>query len=294
MKKIMKSRIFLVIITMIICISGTLYAAVTYKATDVVYNANDGTSKNVSEALNELYENCSITKIYPKVTITTEADTVIGQTVIATLIKDKDGNSPKEEYVVKGTLTNSTTLVLKKIGTYKITASSSDGLENYSDEITVQYDNVYNINYTVKKYLFNNSDVTAVTGGWGVMWEASGGTPGASTSGGTVNSTLYLTSGSSGKKDMYAKNSIDLTGWKRIVIVCTYYNNLNNGWAWLHLYQPGGYWSKDAKLVVGDLGAFSVGTFTYDISSSKYQKEVRFALLAARVEWKISKIYLEK
>ena len=42
---------------MIICISGTLYAAVTYKATDVVYNASDGTSKNVSEALNELYEN---------------------------------------------------------------------------------------------------------------------------------------------------------------------------------------------------------------------------------------------
>ena len=55
MKKIMKSRIFLVIITMIICISGTLYAATTYKASDVVYNASDGTSMSVNDALNELY-----------------------------------------------------------------------------------------------------------------------------------------------------------------------------------------------------------------------------------------------
>ena len=56
MKKIIKSRIFLVIITMIICISGTLYAATTYKATDVIYNASDGTSMDVNDALNELYK----------------------------------------------------------------------------------------------------------------------------------------------------------------------------------------------------------------------------------------------
>ena len=56
MKKIMKSRIFLVIITMIICISGTLYAAVTYKASDVVYNASDGTSMTVNEVLNDIYK----------------------------------------------------------------------------------------------------------------------------------------------------------------------------------------------------------------------------------------------
>ena len=59
MKKIIKSRIFLVIITMIICISGTLYAATTYKATDVMYNASDGTSMNVNDALNELYNRSS-------------------------------------------------------------------------------------------------------------------------------------------------------------------------------------------------------------------------------------------
>ena len=59
MKKIIKNRIFLVIITIIICISGTLYATTTYKATDVVYNASDGTSMNVNDALNELYEKTS-------------------------------------------------------------------------------------------------------------------------------------------------------------------------------------------------------------------------------------------
>ena len=60
MKKIIKSRIFLVIITMIICISGTLYAANTYKASDVIYNASDGTSMNVNDALNNIYQ---ITKL---------------------------------------------------------------------------------------------------------------------------------------------------------------------------------------------------------------------------------------
>ena len=55
MKKIIKSRLFLVIITMIVCISGTLYAANKYQASEVVYNKKDGTSTNVNDALNELY-----------------------------------------------------------------------------------------------------------------------------------------------------------------------------------------------------------------------------------------------
>ena len=55
MKKIMKSRIFLILICGLIFTSVGVYAANTYKATDVVYNASDGTSMNVNEALNELY-----------------------------------------------------------------------------------------------------------------------------------------------------------------------------------------------------------------------------------------------
>lgn len=55
MKKMLRSRIFLVIVTLIIGISGTLYAANSYNANAIVYNSSDGTSKNVNEALNDLY-----------------------------------------------------------------------------------------------------------------------------------------------------------------------------------------------------------------------------------------------
>ena len=59
MKKIIRSRIFLVIITTIIVASGTLYAANTYKASEVLYTSSDGTSMNVEDALNELYSKTS-------------------------------------------------------------------------------------------------------------------------------------------------------------------------------------------------------------------------------------------
>ena len=55
MKKIMKSRIFIFILTAIMFTSIGVYAATTYKASDVIYNASDGTSMNVNDALNELY-----------------------------------------------------------------------------------------------------------------------------------------------------------------------------------------------------------------------------------------------
>ena len=67
MKKIIKSRIFLVIITTIIVTSVSVYAAITYKATDVVYNASDGTSMNVNDALNELYNKKTIADINYKI-----------------------------------------------------------------------------------------------------------------------------------------------------------------------------------------------------------------------------------
>ena len=57
MKKVIKSRVFLVIITTIVVASVSIYATNVYNATDVFYNASDGTSMNVSDALNELYEN---------------------------------------------------------------------------------------------------------------------------------------------------------------------------------------------------------------------------------------------
>ena len=57
MKKIIKNKIILIVILCIISCGIGVYAATTYKASDVVYNASDGTSMNVSDALNELYNN---------------------------------------------------------------------------------------------------------------------------------------------------------------------------------------------------------------------------------------------
>ena len=56
MKKVIKSRIFLVIICGIVFTSIGVYAATTYKATDVLYTSSDGTSMNVEDALNDLYD----------------------------------------------------------------------------------------------------------------------------------------------------------------------------------------------------------------------------------------------
>ena len=55
MKKVIKSRIFLILICGLVFTSVGVYAATTYKATDVVYNASDGSVMTVNEALNELY-----------------------------------------------------------------------------------------------------------------------------------------------------------------------------------------------------------------------------------------------
>ena len=52
MKKIIKNKTFLIVILCIISCSIGVYAATTYKASDVVYNASDGASMNVNEALN--------------------------------------------------------------------------------------------------------------------------------------------------------------------------------------------------------------------------------------------------
>lgn len=57
MKKVIKNRIFLILICGIIFISVGIYAATTYKASDVIYNASDGSSMSVNDALNDLYNN---------------------------------------------------------------------------------------------------------------------------------------------------------------------------------------------------------------------------------------------
>ena len=60
MKKVIKNRIFLIIVLCIISCGIGVYAAVTYKASDVLYISTDGTSMTVNDALNELYNNMNI------------------------------------------------------------------------------------------------------------------------------------------------------------------------------------------------------------------------------------------
>ena len=59
MKKVIKSRIFIIIVLCIISCGIGVYAAVTYKATDVLYTSSDGTSMTVNDALNDLYNKTS-------------------------------------------------------------------------------------------------------------------------------------------------------------------------------------------------------------------------------------------
>ena len=56
MKKVIKSRIFLIIVLCIISCGIGVYAAVTYNATDVLYTSSDGTEMTVESALNDIYQ----------------------------------------------------------------------------------------------------------------------------------------------------------------------------------------------------------------------------------------------
>ena len=73
MKKIIRSRIFLIVILCIISCGIGVFAANTYKASEVLYTSSDGTSMTVNDALNELYDknnkeyyiNCLVTYYNP-------------------------------------------------------------------------------------------------------------------------------------------------------------------------------------------------------------------------------------
>ncbi len=125
MKKVIKSRIFLVIIITIIVTSVSVYAATTYKATDVVYKASDGTSMNVNEALNELYDK-----------INNNCDNEDGRNIIVASWINELYTASLSWTIFKPTLYDSkyfdlnseSKLVFKESGNYKIYyQSASDG-----------------------------------------------------------------------------------------------------------------------------------------------------------------------
>ena len=63
MKRLIKSKIFIAVITTIIVASGTLYAANKYQASEVVYNKKDGTTISVQDALNNLYDDINVNNL---------------------------------------------------------------------------------------------------------------------------------------------------------------------------------------------------------------------------------------
>ena len=55
MKKVIKNNVFLVIITTIVVFCVSIYATNKYTASDITFNSSDGTSTNVNDVINELY-----------------------------------------------------------------------------------------------------------------------------------------------------------------------------------------------------------------------------------------------
>lgn len=83
MKKVFKSRIFLCIIVGICCIGIGVYAANTYEASEIVYNASNGETMNVNDALNALYNNKGFKtiNIQDEYTITTSNSNARGSNI---------------------------------------------------------------------------------------------------------------------------------------------------------------------------------------------------------------------
>ncbi len=131
MKKVIKNRIFLIIVLCIISCGIGVYAAVTYNATDVLYTSSDGTSMTVSDALNELYQDFEISSYVGLMFSTSNISSASKN------IEVKDFN---QNY---GTSTN-TSITLTKKGTYRI--------------ITIAIHSPKDITYTtlVRTFLNNN------------------------------------------------------------------------------------------------------------------------------------------
>ena len=144
MKKIIKSRIFLIVILCIISCGIGVYAATTYKASDVLYSASDGTSMNVNDALNELYDKSKIATSYNEIVI------------------ELDGLAYGLEYYVSQTSNSAISgskISIKKSGA-TITNTSSYGSTIYAVGLGRYYvkANGLNINSIYARKVLSNSD----------------------------------------------------------------------------------------------------------------------------------------
>ena len=137
MKKIIRSRIFLIIICGIIFTSVGGYAATTYKASDVVYNASDGTTTNVETALNDIYN-------IKKLGTATSGDIASGKTAVV------------QGKLVTGTLNNDSGLNNVKTYTYNDYTHSPTYYEYDIASLTSDYQNKElwkNLFFVIKNYV---------------------------------------------------------------------------------------------------------------------------------------------
>ena len=119
MKKIMKSKIFLIVILCIISCSIGVYAATTYKASDVVYNASDGTSMNVNDALNDIYQIKTLGDATESDIISGKKAVVQGKLITGTLNKFNN---------VLETISNSSTYATSVTGNLVVPNNITEGI----------------------------------------------------------------------------------------------------------------------------------------------------------------------
>ncbi len=175
MKKILKSKIFIVIITMIICISGTLYAANVYYANTIKYTPSDSSWNvtNVSDALNSLYSSrnnisCSDNVSSPEI----KGDLIPVTISNDGTVKYADTNSKWYNYCNK----EWANAVILSSGTYKVGDIIPDSsIESYFVWIPRFRYKLWNTGTAIKKahsieIEFETKDVSASTGSNNGEW----------------------------------------------------------------------------------------------------------------------------
>lgn len=148
MKKLLKSRIFIFIISGIVFTSLGVYAANKYNANEIIYNASNGINVTVNEALNNLYNIKQELDNIKNIGDATSSDIVEGKTAVVKGKAITGESSPDGTQLQK----------VKKIGT--ISFSTNDYRTATVD--VSKLDENYS-KYTVNNFLITLPNVISAT-----------------------------------------------------------------------------------------------------------------------------------
>ena len=150
MKKIIKNRLFIALITTIIVASGTLYAANKYQASEVVYNKKNGTTTDVNTALNDIY---NITKLGDA----TSEDIAKGKTAVVQgkLVTGQGSLSSDDTFIAKNY--NGSWLARNSSQTYKYDLSNDFSKISY---VSMFCTNADDYNHSSSSIVFDGTTVT--------------------------------------------------------------------------------------------------------------------------------------